>query len=834
MSLEYNFICPLKNGIHARPANALELLAVKYRSDVLLQNARNSRTANVKSVLSMISADFKLDDSCRLLVRGEDEQLAYDAIVGYLKNGFAESDEELPQVEAQAGEVLLPPSLKLQAGDYRTGTVVVKGLAIGKAAILDNVFSANIPSEYLGKEQELARFQKAVDALKRKIASRISGVKNNAERKILEAHLSIASDPELAAKVAEYIINGQNIGNAIIKAAECFTQILKNAASEIIQQRILDIQDISAGLLEEIYGIVQKKNILTEPCICAAHNLTPSQFLNLDKKFIKGLMLAHGSSTSHTVILARSFGIPTIVGVEQAQTLVGSGQEIILDANLGIVILRQSESVKRYYVLEQRKLNNRKNRCAGFVKSQAMTADGRKIEVAANIVSSQEADIVFNNGAQGIGLFRTEMLYMQDDSIPSEDRQFETYKAAAAAAARRPVIIRTLDIGGDKNLECLNLPAEANPFLGYRAVRIYPEFEKIITEQFRAIIRASAFGDVRMLIPMVCSVDEIRWVRQKVRDIQNELTMRNVNFDSKMPVGIMLEVPSTIFILDQLCDEADFFSIGTNDLAQYIFAADRENKKVAAVADNFQPAFLRVLNTIVQQIHSRGKWVGMCGEMAGNLEALPLLVGLGLDEISLAGDNIPAVKAAVHGLSYEKCRDVLESSLMCTSAEDVRRLLSSNKCMEDFALIDRDLFVIDSDSICKEDAVKEAVDLLFASGRTEKPELVEREIWNREAVYSTSLGYGFAIPHCKSAYTKANSICLMKFRDGIKWNPNEDALVKILIMLVVKQNDTAGTHMQVFSRLARKIMHSDFREFLLANDDVGVILKFLKESLEIK
>jgi phosphoenolpyruvate-protein phosphotransferase len=834
VSLEYNFICPLKNGIHARPANALELIATKYRSDVLLQNARNSRTANVKSVLSMISADFKLDDSCRLIVRGNDEQTAYDAVVSYLKNSFAESDEDLPQVEAEAGEVLIPPSLKLQQGDYCTGTVVVKGLATAKAVILNNVFTANIPSACMGKDEELVQFKKAVDALKSKITYRIINKANSTERKILEAHLSITSDPELAEKVAELITGGSNAGNAIIAASGYFTNAMKNAESELIQQRIFDIQDISAGLIEEIYGIVQKKNTLVEPCICVAQNLTPNQFLNLDKKFIKGLVLAYGGTTSHTIILARSFGIPTIVGVEQAQTIIREGQEIILDANLGVVILQQSESVKRYYLLEQRKLNNRKNRYAGFAKAQALTADGRGVDVAANIVSSQEAGIVFNNGAQSIGLFRTEMLYMQNDSVPSEAEQFEIYKKAAVAAAQRPVIIRTLDIGGDKNLECLKLESEANPFLGYRAVRIYPEFEKIVTDQFRAIIRASAFGSVKMLVPMVCSVEEIRWVKQKVRDIQKQLAEKNINFDNKMPIGIMIEVPSTIFILDQLCNEADFFSIGTNDLAQYIFAVDRENKKISKLADNLQPAFLRVLKTIVQQIHARGKWVGMCGEMAGQLETLPLLIGLGLDEISLGSDNIPAVKSAIHLLSYEKCKGILESAIECTSADEVRNLLAANQNTQDFAIIDRDLIIANSDSLNKEEAVKEAVDLLFATGRTEKPEFIEREVWNREAVYSTSLGYGFAVPHCKSAYTKANSICLMKFKDGIRWNPKEEDCVKILIMLVVRQEDLAGTHMQVFSRLARKIMHSDFRDFLLGNDDAGVILKFLKESLEIK
>jgi fructose-specific PTS system IIA-like component len=306
-----------------------------------------------------------------------------------------------------------------------------------------------------------------------------------------------------------------------------------------------------------------------------------------------------------------------------------------------------------------------------------------------------------------------------------------------------------------------------------------------------------------------------------------------IAFDLKMPVGIMIEVPSTIFILDQLCNEADFFSIGTNDLSQYIFAVDRENKKLAKLCDNLQPAFLRVLKTIVEQIHKKGKWVGMCGEMAGQLESLPLLIGLGLDEISLSCENIPAFKAAVKSLSFETCRCILESAVQWTSADEVHKILACNQDAMNFKIIDRDLIVTGSDAFNKEEAIKQAVDLLFTAGRAERPELIEQEVWNREAIYSTGLGYGFAIPHCKSSHTKANSICLMKFRNGIKWNPDDKESVKILILLVVKQQDAANTHMQIFSKLARKIMHNEFREFLLACDNADEILRFLKKSLEI-
>jgi fructose-specific PTS system IIA-like component len=824
----------LKNSIHARPANALKLIAEKYKSSIFLINTRNYRKSNAKSVLSIIGTDFKLNDLCRLVITGIDEDAAYREIVGYLKNGFAESDEDLPQVVQNIGEIFIPPSLKPESGYYHKGISVVKGFAEGKAIILNAVSAADIPSKCQSKDIEFLKFKKAVESLKIKITGQAAKNANKIEKKMFEAHLSIAADPELFEKVFELITGGLNAGRAIIAASEYFTDILKTAENALIQQRIFDIQDVCVGLVEEIYETGQKKIVLTEPCILVAQNLTPNQFLCLDKNYVKGLVLAYGGTISHTVILARSFGIPTIVGIEKAQTVIRNKQEIILDANVGIVILRQNEHVKRYYQLEREKIENRKKRFARFIKAEGLTSDGRKLEIAANIASWQEAQAAFNNGAEGIGLFRTEMLYMQNDSAPSEDEQFEIYKKVAIAAAQKPVIIRTLDVGGDKHLGCLNLEKEANPFLGYRAVRIYPEFENLITHQLRAIIRASAFGSVKMLVPMICSVEEIRWVKRKVADIQKQLMAENTAFDKKMPVGIMIEVPSTIFILDQLCDEADFFSIGTNDLSQYIFAADRENKKLVKLCDNLQPAFLRVLKTIVEQIHNRGKWVGMCGEMAGQVESLPLLVGLGLDEISLGFANIPAVKTTVVSLSFGICKCLLESAVKCTSTEEVRNVLVDSQNGQNFEIINSDLIVTSSNSLNKEEAIKQAVDLLFAVGRTEQPELIEQEVWNREAIYSTGLGYGFAIPHCKSLHIKANSICLMKFKNGIKWNHGDKDPVKILILLVVKQQDTVSTHMQVFSKLARKIMHNEFREFLLANDDAVKILKYLKECLEIK
>ena len=303
MPLEYDFVCPLKNGIHARPANALELITTKYSSEILLLNARTSRKANAKSVLSIIGTDFKLNDSCRLIVAGSDEKAAYDEIVRYLQNGFAESDEELPQVVETVGEVFIPPSLKLDKEDYLKGIAVVKGFAQGKAVVVNAIYAADIPSQSDGKDSELLKFKKAVESLKTKIAEQAAQSANNTEKKIFEAHLSIATDPELFKKVSELINSGLNAGKAIVAVSEYFADTLRTVDSVLIQQRIFDVQDVIAGLIEEIYGPGQRKTVLAEPCICVAQNLTPSQFLCLDRKYIKGLVLAYGGTTSHTVIL---------------------------------------------------------------------------------------------------------------------------------------------------------------------------------------------------------------------------------------------------------------------------------------------------------------------------------------------------------------------------------------------------------------------------------------------------------------------------------------------------------------------------------------------------
>lgn len=563
----------------------------------------------------------------------------------------------------------------------------------------------------------------------------------------------------------------------------------------------MDVQDVCTALLKEIYGdIIKPAKVLPDmPSICIADNFTPSQFMSLDRKFLKGLVLANAGTTSHTIILARSFGIPTITGVANLDKI--SGTEVIVDGDLGILVSEISEPVKRYYELEKKKISAKKQQLQKFINSPGA---GGQIEVGANVSGADEIAAAVNFGADGVGVFRTEMIFLGRESAPTEHEQFEIYKKAALNANGRPVIIRSIDIGGDKHFDYLKIPAEANPFLGYRAVRIYDEFSEIIRNQLRAILRASAFGKLQLMIPMVSCVEEVRQVKKILAEIRTQLDSEKAAYDKTMQVGIMVEVPSAVFIIEQLAREIDFFSIGTNDLLQYFVAADRQNERVSRLYTPLHPSFIRFLKRIVDDVHTSGKWVGMCGEMAGDIQNIPILVGLGLDEISLSASNIPAIKATISQADPNQCRNLIETAIQCSTIEEVQRLmqkgLNSSKLLP---IIDANLIILDSDSRSRHEVIKETVDNLYVFDRTEQPAAVEEEIWKREGVYSTGLGYGFAVPHCSCDGILANCISIVKLRHAVDWNSADSKPVDIVIMLAIKSSEKDQTHMQIFSRLAQ-------------------------------
>ncbi len=839
-SLEFTFTCTLPSGLHARPASHLADLANKFASDSALTNLRNGLLANAKSVLAIISADVRQGDECRVRVSGADDEVVYTTLRQFIEKDLPSLDETPAEFLTNGHGRALPRSLRQVEANCHFGVGVSRGIAQGKvvslgSSVLPDNFAPDVnqPSD-LPHEQE--KIERAIAAVRARIEALLLRQPLSTEAAILKAHLAIAGDISLKNKMTGIIAEGRSAGQAIVEAGKFFIDMLRRSESFYIRERAIDMQEVCSQLLEEIYGAKFQSSAvaLQGPSIVVAETLGPQQLLALDRTCLKALVLESAGLTSHVVILARSLGIPALVGVKDASLVLTSGEEVIVDAVRGVVLRQPTPQVERFYERELAMQHRRWDALSGYALRPAVTSDGQALEIGANVSSSAEVVSAFEKGADGIGLFRTEMLFVERESLPSEQEQFEAYSQSVRAASGRPVIIRTIDIGGDKPVPHLGLEHEANPFLGYRGVRIYAEHEELIHTQFRAILRASAFGPVRMMVPMVSSLEEVLWIKAHLAHVQEELKSRSIAFDSAMQIGIMIEVPSVAFILDQLCQELDFFSIGTNDLAQYFLAVDRDNPKVARLSDVRHPGFVRFLKHIVEQVHNHGKWIGMCGEMASDIRHLPLLLALGLDEISATASEIPTLKEKVSRLSGKNCKELLLRVLICRETAGVEKLLEREPTVQSAPpLLDRELVIFDSESANKEEAVRELANALYVAGRTADPDGMEEAIWAREAVYSTGVGHGFAVPHCKTDAVLAGSLGIMKLKKPIAWDSPDGEPVQMVILLAFRESEANARHMQVFSRLARKLMNEEFREALGRRRDTDSILAYLAEQLNL-
>ncbi len=839
MPLEFTFSCPLPNSIHARPANALEEVAARFTSSIVLKNERNEIEANAKSVLSLVSADIQYNDVCRVRILGEDEQQAFTTLKSFIENEFPGCDELIPAIEIPEGQITVPRMLQTEAGYCLTGTPVSRGLGRGKAVILGGFLipPALRTIAVQNPSVEWKRISDALDTLHATLTAQLRETAAATEKSVLKAHLAIVRDPALSEMLRDAVFStpGTSAADALMTTCERFVSALKKAQSQYIRERVIDIQDICVQLMRGIYGsVADEPVILTEPSVVITGTLTPSRFLTLDRSLLQGLVLADGGTTSHTVILARSFGIPTLTGVDGGVLQITPGREIIIDATTGILLTQVTPVVARYYTFEKRKSDRRKHALALLTKKEARTYDGKKVTVAANISLYAEAEAAFANYAEGIGLFRTEILFMNSgDAAPSEDEQYQSYLQVVQAAGSRPVTIRTLDIGGDKPVSWLTLPKERNPFLGCRGIRIYPEFPEVIRTQLRAIIRASACGRIRILVPMVTTREEIDLIGALTKEIQHECKEKRIPCGTDIPIGIMVETPAAAFAIGQFAQAVDFFSIGTNDLSQYFFAADRENKKVSQLNNVLNPTFIRLLKKVIDDAHQYDKPVGICGEMAGNLQVLPLLAGLGLDEISCSVPAVFEVKAVLAGLNTHECKNLAAAAVGCASPEEVSRLLAGFPLLSrEFPLLDTNLIHINAESGTREEAIKELCDCLYCAGRTDAPQALENDVWRREEVYATDMGYGIAVPHCKTANIKADSIALLKPVTPIRWHP-EHQPVNVIILLAIRETNAHNAHMKIFAKLARRIMHEEFRAFLATEENPDVIREFLQQNLAL-
>ncbi len=822
MALEQEFVCPLPSGIHARPASVLEEVTRHFTSEVTLFNRRTQRRANAKSILALVGTDVRMGDTCVFTVNGPDEVEAMAALFAFLRDRFPHCDSPLaaPQTEMAA---LLSPCLRDAGATIHRGQPVVSGIGRGRV-VRFGTFSVPQSLARNGVTDTAKEWQKldsALEKLNTTYARRLNSAKG-IEAELVKVHQAIARDVDFQDSLRTAVTERRRTAAGAIEEAETqFSNLLAASGNAQLRERALDIQDVCLQLLREIYGEAAKVTEvkLTADAVVVAEALTPGQFLALDRKYLKGLVLASAGGTSHTVILARSFSIPTLAGVSELSAIQFGDGEIVADADAGALVTDLTDAARRYYELESRRIVDRQACLKKLSAHDAATEDGRRVEIAANISTAGEAAAAFAAGAEGVGLFRTEMLFLDRATPPDEQEQFESYSTVVAAAKGRPVVIRTFDVGGDKPLEYLNLPAEENPFLGRRAVRIYPEFETLFRTQIRALVRASAGGKLSVMIPMIAIVDEARWVKSIVADEQKKCAAEKIAFDPAMAVGAMIEVPSAALAVEALSRELDFFSIGSNDLLQYFMAADRMHSQFATLLNPLQPAFLRLLKLTAEAARAQKKEISLCGEMGGQLRFLPLLVGMGLNKISAATPSVVGLKAELARLNQAACEKLLAAAVNCATAAEVEALLEQFATQISVPLLEANLVVIDSDAKSKEEAIKQAVDRLFVMGRTDDFLSVEDAIWRREATYSTGFGHGFAIPHCQTNAVRFNSLVLLKPKSPVAWNSLDGQPVRVVILLAIRAAQAGTTHMQVLAKLARKIMDDDFRAELEAETE---------------
>ncbi len=833
MALVVEFTCELPNGVHARPASHVETLCNTFVSQIEWHNLRTDRKGDAKSALALIGTNTLAGDPCRLAICGEDEQHAHQRLEQWLREEFPHCDAPLEGVINTELDPL-PESLTRLSPTLFRATAVCSGSAQGILTVLTSLdlnALADLPDAQ-SVEAEQSALDTGLTLLARHIELHALEGDSTASA-ILEAHRSLATDTSLRQHLLSGVNRGLSCAQAIIATANHFCDTFSRSSSAYLQERVLDVRDVCYQLLQHIYGEARfpSPGQLTQPSVCLADDLTPGQFLELDKTMLKGLLLKSGGTTSHTVILARSFNIPTLVGIDSESLRQWRNTPVFVDGNAGAVVVNASDAVTRYYQQEARVQQAIREQQRIWLDREARTADGLRMEIAANIAHAAEAQGAFGNGAEGVGLFRTEMLYMDRTSAPGENELYNIFCQALESANRRSIIVRTMDIGGDKPVEYLDIPAENNPFLGYRAVRIYEEYSPLFTTQLRAILRASAHGNLKIMIPMISSMEEILWVKEKLAEAKQQLRAEHIPFDEKIPLGIMLEVPSVMFIIDQCCEEIDFFSIGSNDLTQYLLAVDRDNAKVTRHYNSLNPAFLRALDYAVQAVHRQGKWIGLCGELGAKGLVLPLLVGLGLDELSMGSPAIPATKARLAQLDSRACRQLLNQAMMCRTSLEVEHLLAQFRMnQQDTPLVTPRCISLDNDWNSKEEVMKGMTDNLLLAGRCRYPRKLEADLWAREAVFSTGLGFGFAIPHSKSEHIEQSTISVARLKSPVMWGDEE---AQYIIMLTLNKHAAGDQHMRIFSRLARRIMHEDFRSALVHASSEEAIASLLQHELEL-
>lgn len=558
-----------------------------------------------------------------------------------------------------------------------------KGYGVGTIVRIEETDLSFEDKKITDVDAEVARFQKAVEDFTEKtmdMAAKMREQVGEKEAEILEGHVIMVSDPAMADEVTNQIKDGSCAERALWNVCDMFIQIFSMAEDELTNQRVTDVQDMRNRLLKILLG-KEEVDISQVPkgTILAARDLTPSMTVGLHKENVVGILTEVGGKTSHSAILARALEIPAVLSIPDIMQTVKDGQEVALDGDLGVVILDPSEEEKAEYHAKREQYVKEKEALRALVGKPTITADGKQVELVCNIGKPQDSDMVLERDGEGVGLFRTEFLFMDRTNTPSEEEQFQAYKQVAETMQGKPVIIRTLDVGGDKEIPYLNLEKEDNPFLGYRAIRVCLKQKDLYRAQLRALLRASAYGDIRIMVPMVTCLDELRQVKEILGELMKELDQEQISYNKEIKVGIMVETPAASLMADLLAKEADFFSIGTNDLTQYTMVVDRGNAQVAYLYSAYNPAVLRSIAHVIACGNKAGIPVGMCGEAAADEKLIPLLLAYGLDEFSVSATSVLATRNTIAKWTIEEAKALAKEVEGLGTREEVEQLLEQRK-----------------------------------------------------------------------------------------------------------------------------------------------------------
>jgi phosphoenolpyruvate-protein phosphotransferase (PTS system enzyme I) len=560
------------------------------------------------------------------------------------------------------------------------GIAVSPGVCRGKILVLlDNrvdcvprraISDEEIPQQIVRLEQAISETRRQLIAVQEKVSSGM-GAK---DATIFDAHLLVLEDPTLLEEVRRFVEQEKvNVEFAFAEVAEKYAKSLESIDDEYLRERATDMRDVTERLLHNLLGTFQELDLkhLKEPYIIVAYDLAPSRTAMLDKKNVLGFATDVGGKTSHTAIMARSLRIPAVVGLGSASKELKSGEYALLDGYHGQLIINPTDQTLFEYGQLVRRHVSLEEKLRDTIDKPAVTLDGVRLVLSANIEQAADTEAVKASGAEGVGLFRTEYLFLKKETLPTEEEQYEAYRSAAAALKPAPLIIRTLDLGGDKFMAHTNVPSEMNPFLGWRAIRFCLQEKEIFRAQLRAILRASAEGNIKVMYPMISCVDELIQANALLDAFRDELRKEGLPFDEKLDIGAMIEIPSAALTADALAKRVQFFSIGTNDLIQYTLAVDRLNEKIAHLYEPTNPSILRLIKMTADAAHAAGIWVGVCGEMAGDPLMIPLLLGLGVDELSIAPQSVPQIKYLIRRIKMSEAKEIAAAALTSESSAEV-------------------------------------------------------------------------------------------------------------------------------------------------------------------